>query len=45
MASYPKHVKIVEVGARDGLQNEASVTTQAKIDLVNATRCSWPQAY
>lgn len=36
MASYPKHVKIVEVGARDGLQNEASVTTQAKIDLVNA---------
>ena len=28
-------VKIVEVGPRDGLQNESAVPTQAKIDLVN----------
>lgn len=33
--SLPKHVKIVEVGPRDGLQNEKAVPTQAKIDLVN----------
>ena len=32
---YPDKVKIVEVGPRDGLQNEASnVTTQVKIELV-----------
>ncbi|QTL35048.1 hydroxymethylglutaryl-CoA lyase [Pseudoalteromonas viridis] len=36
MASYPAQVKIVEVGARDGLQNESSVSTDAKIALVNA---------
>ena len=32
----PKHVKIVEVGPRDGLQNEkALVPTEAKIELIN----------
>ncbi|MCF2908255.1 hydroxymethylglutaryl-CoA lyase [Pseudoalteromonas sp. DL2-H2.2] len=36
MANYPAQVKIVEVGARDGLQNESSVSTGAKIALVNA---------
>ncbi|RZM84003.1 hydroxymethylglutaryl-CoA lyase [Pseudoalteromonas rubra] len=36
MANYPAQVKIVEVGARDGLQNESSVSTDAKIALVNA---------
>lgn len=30
-----QQVKIVEVGPRDGLQNEKAVPTQAKIDLVN----------
>ena len=33
--ALPKHVKIVEVGPRDGLQNEKAVPTQAKINLVN----------
>ncbi|XP_072836321.2 hydroxymethylglutaryl-CoA lyase, mitochondrial isoform X2 [Pogona vitticeps] len=34
--SLPKHVKIVEVGPRDGLQNEKNlVPTQVKIDLIN----------
>lgn len=34
--SYPHHVKIVEVGPRDGLQNEAkTVPTAAKIDFIN----------
>lgn len=33
---YPKSVKIVEVGPRDGLQNEPSVVpTQVKIDFIN----------
>jgi len=34
--SLPAFVKIVEVGARDGLQNEKSVTLDDKIALVNA---------
>jgi hydroxymethylglutaryl-CoA lyase len=34
--SLPIHVKIVEVGPRDGLQNEKPVSLQAKVDLVNA---------
>lgn len=34
--AYPKQVKIVEVGARDGLQNESQVSTQDKIQLINA---------
>ncbi len=34
--ALPKQVKIVEVGPRDGLQNEKqAIATQAKIDLVN----------
>ncbi|TMP68203.1 hydroxymethylglutaryl-CoA lyase [Pseudoalteromonas sp. S1609] len=32
----PKAVRIVEVGARDGLQNEAAVETADKITLINA---------
>jgi isopropylmalate/homocitrate/citramalate synthase len=36
MPSYPKSVKIVEVGPRDGLQNEqAFITTEEKIQLIN----------
>lgn len=32
---FPDHAKIVEVGPRDGLQNEAvSVTTSVKIELI-----------
>ena len=34
--NYPKHVNIVEVGARDGLQNEKQdVPVSVKIELVN----------
>ena len=33
--AYPTQVKIVEVGARDGLQNESKVTTEQKIVLLN----------
>lgn len=36
MSDYPQRVKIVEVGPRDGLQNETAVPTEAKIALVNA---------
>uniref|UniRef100_A0A0K8S1G0 Hydroxymethylglutaryl-CoA lyase, mitochondrial n=1 Tax=Crotalus horridus TaxID=35024 RepID=A0A0K8S1G0_CROHD len=33
---FPKHVKIVEVGPRDGLQNEKNIVpTRVKIDLIN----------
>ncbi len=36
MAQHPKKVKIVEVGARDGLQNEKSVVPAAvKIEFIN----------
>ncbi|MBE0364025.1 hydroxymethylglutaryl-CoA lyase [Pseudoalteromonas ulvae UL12] len=31
----PNKVKIVEVGARDGLQNEQKVSTQDKVNLIN----------
>lgn len=35
-ADFPKKVKIVEVGARDGLQNEAThIPTSVKIDFIN----------
>lgn len=34
-SSLPTDVTIVEMGARDGLQNEAAVSTEAKIDLIN----------
>ncbi|WP_462158368.1 hydroxymethylglutaryl-CoA lyase [Pseudoalteromonas sp. GB56] len=33
--TFPNSVRIVEVGARDGLQNEKSVTTEDKVTLVN----------
>lgn len=34
---YPQHVTIIEVGPRDGLQNEpAFVSTRHKIELINA---------
>lgn len=33
---FPSHVKIVEVGPRDGLQNETPVTLDDKIRLINA---------
>ncbi|WP_321284595.1 hydroxymethylglutaryl-CoA lyase [uncultured Vibrio sp.] len=33
--TLPSKVKIVEVGARDGLQNESPVTTSAKVRLIN----------
>ena len=34
--SYPQYVKVVEVGPRDGLQNEKSpVSTDTKVELVN----------
>ena len=34
--NYPKHVKLVEVGARDGLQNEQQAVPAAiKIELIN----------
>ena len=36
MAQFPDFVRIVEVGARDGLQNEAAVRTQDKVALINA---------
>ncbi len=35
-AQWPKTVKIVEVGPRDGLQNEQAVPVEAKIALVEA---------
>jgi hydroxymethylglutaryl-CoA lyase len=38
MNSLPKQVKIVEVGPRDGLQNEKeNVPAEVKIELVNRT--------
>ncbi|MFQ5759770.1 MAG: hydroxymethylglutaryl-CoA lyase [Acidiferrobacterales bacterium] len=36
MSGYPRHVKLVEVGPRDGLQNEPSpIETHAKVELIN----------
>ncbi|MGF1716552.1 hydroxymethylglutaryl-CoA lyase [Photobacterium chitinilyticum] len=35
MAVLPAHVTIVEVGARDGLQNEERVTTADKVNFIN----------
>ena len=34
-AALPKAVRIVEVGPRDGLQNEKAVSLEAKVELVN----------
>ncbi|MBD0409330.1 hydroxymethylglutaryl-CoA lyase [Pseudoalteromonas distincta] len=36
MSSFPNKVRIVEVGARDGLQNEKTVSTADKVALINA---------
>ncbi|MDP5460189.1 hydroxymethylglutaryl-CoA lyase [Alishewanella sp. SMS8] len=33
--SFPKAVRLVEVGPRDGLQNEQNVSTDAKVQLIN----------
>lgn len=33
--TLPKKVRLVEVGPRDGLQNEASVSTADKVELIN----------
>lgn len=33
--TLPQHVKIVEVGPRDGLQNEVAVSTSDKVELIN----------
>ena len=39
--SYPKSVKIVEVGARDGLQNESTpVSVEVKIELIERLAAS-----
>ncbi|RAJ93650.1 hydroxymethylglutaryl-CoA lyase [Aliidiomarina maris] len=35
MANIPSHVKVVEVGPRDGLQNEAKVSLDDKVRLIN----------
>ncbi len=35
MSDFPQHISIREVGPRDGLQNEAPVPTQAKIELID----------
>ena len=35
--NHPKHVRLVEVGPRDGLQNEAKpVSVEAKVALIDA---------
>lgn len=36
MSDLPERISIREVGPRDGLQNEAAVSTAAKVDLINA---------
>ncbi len=36
MSVFPQKVRIVEVGARDGLQNEKAVTTADKVALIDA---------
>ncbi|KAG8238749.1 hypothetical protein J437_LFUL018577 [Ladona fulva] len=55
--NFPRHVRIVEVGPRDGLQNEkAVVPTNVKIQFINmlaeaglktieVTRCSFPNNF
>ncbi|MFQ5938334.1 MAG: hydroxymethylglutaryl-CoA lyase [Acidiferrobacterales bacterium] len=36
MTAFPKHVKIVEVGPRDGLQNEPTkIDTDTKVEFIN----------
>ncbi|ALQ54747.1 Hydroxymethylglutaryl-CoA lyase [Pseudoalteromonas issachenkonii] len=36
MSTFANKVRIVEVGARDGLQNEKTVSTEDKVTLINA---------
>lgn len=36
MSAFANKVRIVEVGARDGLQNEKTVSTEDKVTLINA---------
>lgn len=36
MTAFPTKVRIVEMGARDGLQNEKAVSSKDKITLINA---------
>ena len=36
MSAFPNKVRVVEVGARDGLQNEKTVSTADKVALINA---------
>ena len=36
MSDFPASVSVREVGPRDGLQNEAPVSTEAKVELVDA---------
>ena len=36
MSAFANKVRIVEVGARDGLQNENTVSTEDKVTLINA---------
>src|SRR5690242_12164956 len=36
MSDLPSRISLREVGPRDGLQNEAPVPTEAKVELVNA---------
>ena len=38
--SLPKAIDIIEVGPRDGLQNEQAVSTKSKIQLVDALSLS-----
>lgn len=41
LRGLPKFVKIVEVGPRDGLQNErTTIPTSAKIELIQKLVCS-----
>ncbi len=36
MPSYPQRVKVVEVGPRDGLQNEPTpIDTDTKVEFIN----------
>ncbi|MDQ1697225.1 MAG: hydroxymethylglutaryl-CoA lyase [Frankiaceae bacterium] len=36
MSDLPSHISLREVGPRDGLQNEAPVPTEAKVELIDA---------
>jgi len=40
MSALPSKVKIVEVGPRDGLQNEVAVSTDDKVELINRLSAS-----